>query len=722
VNIQSARSRRDPEAPGAELDDLSGPPERDNTDLDARTRPARTEPGDAAVTPVWFQYIVLVSCAGVLSFGGFGLLLAVLGDFSAAPAFLLGVTGTALCTLLARPTQRRAARGTPASVTIPAAGMGVVAISFAIWNSIYMGHNVAVGSDPGVYVTAGRWLASHPGLLVPAGAPWAHKGVAVYTASNGMYGGPHGTLEFQFAHLLPVLLAEAHQIGGDALLFRVPAVLGALALCAIYAVGCRLVRRPWLVLTAVTALALSMPQLNVSRDTFSEPATQVLLWGGIWLLLRAYEERRPVVALISGLALGGTLMTRIDAVAYLVPLPLLAAVAWLASRSADDRKSLLRLYAALVAGVLPPAILGTIDVQRRSSGYYDALSHEMHKLYTLLGLCLILAVIVVLFRPAWSRPVAWFVHRRRQISVVAAGVVGIGLILAWSVRPLMKGGKLSAAVANAVGGVQRSEHLPVRPETFAEHSVQWLSWYLGPITMVLAIAGLCWMAVVAIRRGTPVVVLILAMAAPLTAMYLWNPDITPLQIWATRRYVPASLPLFVLAASFAVDSAASASWRIVRDRAWSRLVAVVGAVGMIVFPISTIWPVRSFDPQANFFPLVNRTCLTIGPNGAVLFASFDSEALQLAQTLRSWCNVPVASLINPNQGTQLAALSASFATEGKTLWILAASPVSISQASSGLKPVLIDTAVSPREIESTVDRAPAGYATLKLSVYGAKVP
>ncbi len=485
---------------------------------------------------------MLVGCTGVLSFGGFGLLLAVLGHYSAVPAFLLGVTGTAVCTVLARPTQRGLARGTSATLTIPAAGMGVVAGSFAIWNSIHIGHNVAVGSDPGVYVTAGRWLASHPSLLVPANAPWAPKGVPVSIASNGMYGGPHGTLEFQFAHLLPVLLAEAHQLGGDSLMFRVPAVLGALALCAIYAGGCRLVRRPWLVLVAVTALAISMPQLNVSRDTFSEPATQVLLWGGVWLLLRAYEGRRPVVALISGLALGGTLMTRIDAVAYLVPLPLLAAVAWLATRSADDRKSLLRVYAALVAGVLPPAILGTIDVQRRAGGYYAALSHETHKLYALLALSLVLALIVILFRPVWSRPVAWFVHRRRRISVVAAGVVGIGLILAWSVRPLTKGGKLSAAVAVAVGFAQRSEHLPFRPETFAEHSVQWLSWYLGPITMVLAIGGLCWMTVVAIRRGTPAVVVILAMAAPLTAIYLWNPEITPIQIWAMRQYVPAPAP------------------------------------------------------------------------------------------------------------------------------------------------------------------------------------
>ncbi len=95
---------------------------------------------------------------------------------------------------------------------------------------------------------------------------------------------------------------------------------------------------------------------------------------------------------------------------------------------------------------------------------------------------------------------------------------------------------------------------------------------------------------------------------------------------------------------------------------------------MIVFPISTIWPVRSFSAQANFLPLVERTCQEVGPNGAVLFPAQDSDAVLLAQTLRSWCNVPVATLITPIQGTQLAAMSASFAAEGKTLWMLAASP------------------------------------------------
>ncbi len=154
-------------------------------------------------------------------------------------------------------------------------------------------------------------------------------------------------------------------------------------------------------------------------------------------------------------------------------------------------------------GVLPPAILGTIDVQRRAGLYYDALHHQIRQLYTLLALGVVLVLAVMVFRRTCSRPVTWFVRRRQQISLVAAGVVGVGLVLAWAVRPLTRGSKLTGAVGVAVGAVQQAEHLPVRPETYAGHTVQWLSWYLGPITMVLAIAGLCLMTVLALRRGVP---------------------------------------------------------------------------------------------------------------------------------------------------------------------------------------------------------------------------
>ena len=78
-------------------------------------------------TPVWFDYLVVVGCSAVLSFGGFGLLLAVVGHFSAVPAFLLGAAGTALCTYLGRPVRPPGTTPSPATFTAPAVGMCFVA-------------------------------------------------------------------------------------------------------------------------------------------------------------------------------------------------------------------------------------------------------------------------------------------------------------------------------------------------------------------------------------------------------------------------------------------------------------------------------------------------------------------------------------------------------------------------------------------------------------------
>ena len=165
--------------------------------------------------------------------------------------------------------------------------MCVVALGSAAWNGHFAGHHVAIGRDPGVYAVTGKWIATHGDLEVHTGLEWASKSADVTVVYEGSYGHGYNDTLFQFDHLTPVLLAEANNLGGDGLMFRVPALLGALALCAIFAVGCRVVRRPWLVVAAVSALAVSLPQLNVSRDTFSEPAVQLLLWAGMFFLLIA---------------------------------------------------------------------------------------------------------------------------------------------------------------------------------------------------------------------------------------------------------------------------------------------------------------------------------------------------------------------------------------------------------------------------------------------------
>ena len=55
-------------------------------------------------------------------------------------------------------------------------------------------------------------------------------------------------------------------------------------------------------------------------------------------------------------------MTHIDAAIYLVPLPLLAALAWITARDEADRRSLARVIVFGLLGLAPTAILGTWDV------------------------------------------------------------------------------------------------------------------------------------------------------------------------------------------------------------------------------------------------------------------------------------------------------------------------------------------------------------------------
>jgi hypothetical protein len=665
--------------------------------------------------PFWFEYLVLIGGVGVLSFGGIGLLLGDLGHYSAALALSLGAVGTVAGVLVGRPRRdEMAPRGRAA--TPPALAMCAVAIGIAAWNAVYIGHHVAIGRDPGVYANAGRWLADHTTLVIPASAvPVPH----VDWSAGGLYLQPDGTQQFQFPHFLPAVLAEAHNIGGDALMFWFPAALGALALLMMYAVGCRIIGRPWLVLAAVTGLGVSLPQLAVSRDTYSEVATQLLLWAGLAFLLRGYAKRAAGAVFLGGLAVGATLMTRIDAVAYLIPLPAVAAVCWLAVAPGAERRALLRLHAAALLGVLPTAILGTIDVQRRAGTYYHDLHAQVTKLYLALGLSAAVALVLMALAPRLAAARAWLVARRSRFSITVAWIIAVGLVTAWSLRPAGPKQTISGPIAPA-GDLQRGENLPFQPDrSYGEQSMRWIEWYIGPIALAAAIAGLCLLSVRVIRRGSASAFVLLATCGTITAIYVWRPDIAADQVWAMRRFVPVSLPLLMLAAAVAVDAVATACAVHLPGSAWPRRTAIVGAAAVIAFPLGTTLPVARFQPYANYLPLVRQTCTTLGPNAAVLIPDGDPD-LEVMQTLRGWCDLPVARFTAPLTAAQLQEVTRAFQAEGRTPWVLAGAPATITKAGPRLAPRLIGTAVSNHEIQRTLSRPPENYMTITLTIYAAK--
>ncbi len=165
-------------------------------------------------------------------------------------------------------------------------GTIVIAAGFVVWQLIRNSPSVIATRTPGASFQAGDWIAQHGSLPIPgalAAFGGSHPGLQL--SSIGFF--QHGPSVVPGVSAgLPMLLAGGFWtsgIGGGAVV--VP-VLGGLAIFSFGGLVGRLAGRQRALAGAIV-LALTAPQLYVSRDAFSETAVQVLLFGGLCLLIDA---------------------------------------------------------------------------------------------------------------------------------------------------------------------------------------------------------------------------------------------------------------------------------------------------------------------------------------------------------------------------------------------------------------------------------------------------
>jgi hypothetical protein len=167
-----------------------------------------------------------------------------------------------------------------------------VVAGLTAWQLRESSSTLVVLRDPGTYLQTGYWIAQHGSLPIPQtlrAFGGAHPGLSF--SSAGFYA--RGTsIVPGVTSGLPMLLAMGfwtHSTTGAA---AIGPVLGGLAALAFAGLVARLVGPQWAPAGALV-LGLSLPEQYVSRSPFAEPALQILLFGGLCLLIDALVLREP---------------------------------------------------------------------------------------------------------------------------------------------------------------------------------------------------------------------------------------------------------------------------------------------------------------------------------------------------------------------------------------------------------------------------------------------
>jgi hypothetical protein len=676
-----------------------------------------SEPGTAETR--WLRGLAFATASAVVAFGAVGLITAIAGVYRPGVVFPLGALAWVGLLMLGRPVLVARGDTTLSSHLVAAAGVVFVG-AMSLWNIRHASQHVLINRDGGAYTNAGRWIAMHGNLRVAAAVgPFAHQPSLTF-GSFAMYPTAGGVLSFQFAHLLPALLAEAHNVGGDRLMFAATPLLSGVALLAFFVGAWRLLRNPYVALAALVSFAFLLPEVSFSRDAYSEIPMQVLIFTGLWILTDREMFRRPRIALLVGLVLGMLQAARIDALAALTGLAVLFAIMWLAA-DARDRRSVALSGAACAAGLVPGVVLGFTDVWLRSYGYLHDLRADVKLLVVAMVASIVVAAVLVVVVPRITRRMTRLPAWVAWIAGGGVGLVGFGL---WFVRPRVQ--HVHGASNALVGGLQQAANVAVDPtRTYAERTMTWMSWYLGPVTVAAALVAaalLVWMLV----RGKMWFALAgIALLGPSSAIYLWRPNISSDQIWVMRRYLFSALPLLTLLAFGLVV----ALLRVVPGqipRAIPIAAAVLIAAAAVAFPISTVKGVRDMTEQRGDPRALRDACNIMGDHAAVVLLQSPTGLLYewAPQTIRDWCNVPVAVMATtvPDRRAELERLASQWSKAGRTLWVVADLPATINGVLPAAAIHSTPVVTNPYLLQRTLLQRPSHYAAEPFSLLLAPVP
>lgn len=574
-----------------------------------------------------------------------GTVLAGLGWWSPPVGFAAAALAVAIAVATARHTVPPAPA--PSRTAEPASGPEIaswwpavlVVLAATMWLAATHTEQVVPRRDAGSTAQATALLAREHARTValdPAdfGGPAVLETPGVTLAAPGFYsvGTPaEPRIEPQFLTAVPVLLTLGWWIGGYAVAALLPPLALGLTLLGTAVLTGRLTSPRWGAAAAGLG-ALAYPLVYVGRTTFSEVFALLPLVAAALLLQRAARELSVMAGAVAGALVGATVLVRIDGVreAALVALGL----GWVLGASALDRRW---AGSALIATVTC-AVVGLLCARWLSGGYLDLIESSVRPAVLLLLGCTALGPVLGLVTSGLVLPSRL---RRSAPRIVAAAVVGVLLVLAsrplwWVARQAPDGFGV-----DFVASLQRQQSLPVDgARTYVESTVTWLSWYLGPVALVVTTAVVGWAASEITRRwldrGRPPTWFVVALVGlDSSVLTLLRPGITPDHPWADRRMV---IPVVVVVV---LTILGVASWW--RRGGRRRVAAGVAAVVTVVWAGAATAPFALGGQERGSVRAVKQVCASLGA-GDVVVAADDRAANEWPQVVRGWCGIPALAL------------------------------------------------------------------------------
>jgi hypothetical protein len=629
------------------------------------------------------------------------------GELVLPIAIPLGLLSAAVAVGVCRTSPEPASRRT----AVWTAAAAAIALAWFVVNAFFSAEDLYAHRDPTTYNLTGRWLMDHPSLPIPTHPELFGSPQGYIDGSAGFSNAGVGEVYAQGNHLLPVLLAAAGHLFGVTALFKVNVLFAAMALFVFFGLARRVVGPAW-ALVAMSALAVSLPMIYVGRDTFSEPLALLYLMGGLLLLHRAISYGRVRDFALAGLVAGVAAMARIDSDASLLALIGVLTVL-LARAPIGARTPVLIRAGAMLGSAVGAAALGWADVAWLASGYYhDERTHILLLVKAAVALSVLGACVVLL---AW-RPRIRAALGSSQWRRPAARLAGAAVVLAFAMlasRPLWMRGhgvltpyliQVQKQAGDAVDGTR----------TYDEQTINWQALYFGWPTVLLAVVGYVLLLHRLLRQRDYALLGVHGMGLAVSMLYLWSAQITPDQVWASRRFVPVVMPVLLVAAAFALRELHARLNRLGRSGHFARPVTAVGVAMMIGVPLVVTVPAFGVREEVPQRAQVAAICSYVGASGAVLEVD-QSAQWGYGQTIRSYCNVPSLGLLSPTSA-QLATVRASLLASGRTLYVLSEDPSQIPFVRSALHPEPFSSVATSRW-PSTLHTTPVGSATERVTVY-----